>query len=208
MMPQAWQLSDVRVTGYNIPFQPLIGLPMSNWYSGAGGGPADTSSTSPLYAQPSDQQPCNDTTPPNGTTPAGLGVIRAKAKQLWQEMEAARAYDRWEWAGIIFAAPNGGIYTSPIVTIQDTGLVGLPVSELLPPDCILLAWVHTHPATGYWNGSPSQVDWEGTRTMRDSGRADPNLLTYVVDLRGADRMREYAWDGSHSESHRGPQINC
>nr|WP_303695236.1 hypothetical protein [Brevundimonas subvibrioides] len=52
------------------------------------------------------------------------------------------------------------------MTIQDNGLVGLPVSEVLPHDCILLASDHTHTATGYWNGSPSVVDWEGTRVMR------------------------------------------
>lgn len=206
-MPQEYTVEDVYVTGYGISRRRLTSLPISSWFGAGSSGSSDTTAPGVLYAQPSDQSPCGSAEQPEGETPGNVGIIRAKARQLWAEMQVQSRYDDWEWGGFVFQAPNGGYYTSPIVTVESADNIVLSTEHMIPPDCIAVAWVHSHPDNGIDQRFMSQIDIQQRNALANSTRVDNNVLTYIIDLRGADEMREYTRSIS-SSTHLGPKIEC
>lgn len=184
---------------------PLGACQIADWFTSDD--PGGTTSNGPYTEQPT-YYPCTSTVPVTGPVPGDVALIRRAAQELRAAMEAQSTYNRHEWGGVIFLMPNGGYYASPPVTSRDADIVRINASALVPPGGVLVAWVHTHPADGTWQGSPSTDDWQSRDRLAAASFADPNLITYVVDLAGADKMREYLANASRSQTARGPVINC
>lgn len=185
---------------------PIGTCQVSDWF-GSPEQPNDTSSNGPYTEQPQ-YFPCASQIPANGAVPGDISLIRRAAHDLYEQIKQQSNYPRHEWGGIVFLAPNGGYYASPPITSRSSDSVRLNISALLPPGAVVVAWVHSHPNDGTWQGSPSVDDWAGRDTIAAMPDADDNLVTYIIDPAGVDKLREFTASASRSQTNRGVQIQC
>lgn len=107
-------------------------------------------------------------------------------------MTSYSAHERFEWGALILQGPLGDVFLSPARSQRDPDNVTLDTGELVPPGATILGWIHTHP----WsrgdplpNYTPSDDDVRVANQLT-AAAGGGRVLTYIVDLRGADKTYE------------------
>jgi hypothetical protein len=90
--------------------------------------------------------------------------------------------------------------TNGQITVSQPFTSGQPdelnVNVTLPDEATVIGYIHTHPEErdGYDHRTPSDVDENFVRSIRNNGQADDNMLTYIASRSNTSGWRTYVYD--------------
>jgi hypothetical protein len=106
-----------------------------------------------------------------------------------------------EWGAFIYRTPDGQLYQSEPFTAGRFDSMDGAVATGIPGNAIIVGYLHTHPVDDLMDErNLSDDDRDFIRNLIDSGRADPNMLAYVVTKDEESRYFNYVYDRSKRNS--------